>query len=74
MSHANRSVSRFRYQVESKALAQGGRAWSIFEELPDGARIVLASGAMLGEAGESWDHDTLMSFLEKAESRRHSIN
>lgn len=66
--------SRFSYQVETAPVAQGGRAWSVFHQHADGRRVILASGTMLAETGEQWDHDALVSFVQAAQGRRSSAN
>jgi len=74
MNKLTDTPSRFRYQVETAPVARGGRAWSVFHQRPDGRRVVLASGTMLGEAGEQWDHEALVAFVQMAQDRRSMAN
>ncbi len=60
------AASRFHYQVESKPVAHGGRAWSVFESRAEGGRTVLASGTVYPQPGESWGHEELVSFVQSA--------
>lgn len=64
----------FHYHVESTAVARGGRAWSVFQERPHGGRMVIASGTVYPQPGESWNHDELVSLIQSSESFRTSVN
>ena len=70
-SHTN---ARFRYQVETTPLADGARAWSVFHEQRDGRRTVLATGTLVPNTGDSFDHDDLVSFIRIAEDRRSVVS
>lgn len=70
MTDAFSSTPRFRYQIESKAVAHGRFAWSVYEERSDGRKVVLASGVMFPEPGNGLDHEALVSFVQSVERRR----
>ena len=74
MNSASHTGARFRYQVETKPLADGARAWSVFHEQRDGRRTVLATGTLLPNSGAAFDHDALVSFIRIAEDRRSVVD
>jgi len=74
MSNVRPTHAPFSYQVETSPVPDGGRAWSVFHRNADGRRVILASGTLLGETGQLWDHDSLVSFVQAAEGRRSSVN
>jgi len=59
-----------RYIIESHLADNGGRAWSVIEEVNDGRSRVLASGTNFYDAEHEWGHDDLVQFVRNAESRR----
>ncbi|QHJ01118.1 hypothetical protein GT347_25905 [Xylophilus rhododendri] len=59
---------RFRYEVETHAIAGGGRSWRVLERHSGGRFSVIASGTVLAPRGERCDHEALVSSIRAAES------